>query len=427
MRIKEYTTSRPKCKPTPASPRKNIRRNLQSSITDPTECDQDITETLNASPVLIRSRACLDLNEIIDQPTEENGIDRCDAFVQSKTDQSSHTAQYSVLRVVNEGGIPLDAPNLVAYRQNHRDSFAKKLTELPNAGGGLHAAIYYAALTGLAENMSRDDIFEALCEAAEGHGRESGELRSEVWGAIQSAIHYLSGSAVPAGSYPCVIKKELDYEMIKKIVLENPKVSDLVSVSKPVPSSIADLLDCLFPDNPLLCCGWAKRKFRTSLLEVWQNDWSGLQFIVPSPMSNKIGKTVAGHMSQKSNDNTGPRTFQVIEFDFKPDAKPECEAFVRDLAEQGYSVMDINAALHFHLQGVLPLCMAVSSGNASIHGWYRCVGVPEPDIVRFQSYAHSLGADSALFVPSQFTRFPGGMRDNGNVQEVLYWNPEVLS
>jgi len=214
--------------------------------------------------------------------------------------------------------------------------------------------------------------------------------------------------------------------MIQKIVLDNPKVSDLRALSKPVPSSNADLLGCLYPENTLLCCGSSKNKFATFPLEYWQNDLSGLQFIVPNPMKRKLGTKKSGGFSQKTNDNTGPRTFQVIEFDFKPNAKPECATFVSHLAEQGYTVMDINAALHFKLQEILPLTMAVSSGNASIHGWYRCVDIPEPDIVRFQSYALSLGADAALFCPSQFTRFPGGIRDNGNVQEVLYWNSEVL-
>jgi len=428
MRDTEYPESRPKRKPIPALPRKNLRSNQPSTSKDPTERDQGITGELNALPALSRSRGGLDLNDILDQPPDEIFIDRCDIKGHSKTDAIPQATRHSSPSVVHEGGIPLDAPNLIAYRQMHRDSFAQKLTELPHSGGGLHDAIYYAALTGLAEDMSPDDISESLCDAAEGHGRESGELRSEVWASIQSAIHYLSGSTGTAGSPPRpTIKKELDYEMIQKIVLDNPKVSDLRGSSKPLPSSTPDLLGSLFPEDSLVCCGWAKDDFRTTRLDVWQRDLSGLQFIVPSPMKRTHGTRKSGGLSQKTNDNTGPRTFQVIEFDFKPAAKPECASFVSNLEAKGYTVMDINAALHFHLQEILPLTMAVSSGNASIHGWYRCVDIPEPDIVRFQSYAHALGADGALFCPSQFTRFPNGVRgDNGNVQEVLYWNAGVL-
>ena len=322
--------------------------------------------------------------------------------------------------------IPANASNLIAFRARQRDSFAQKLAFLPSSGGGLHDAIHYAVLAGLAEGMSPDAVAEAVFTAADGKGRPGGQLYSEIWRSVQSAVHYLSGSTgTAAASRPR--KKEVDYGTIERTVLENPKLTDLIAGSEPMPSSRADVMGLLYPAGSLVCCGAAKDKFRTFPREAWQGNLKDVQFVVPSPMSKKFGTTGDGNPSQKCNDNTGPRTFQVIEFDFKPEAKPECAVFVARMAAQGWSVMDINAGLHFQLQDYLPLVMAVSSGNASIHGWYRCGGLSETDIVRFQSYALGLGADPALFCRSQFTRFPGGVRDNGNVQEILYWNPEALA
>ena len=322
--------------------------------------------------------------------------------------------------------IPENAPNLLAFRQRQRDSFAQKLVCLPSSGGGLHDAIHYTVLAGLAEGMSPDAVAEAVFTAAEGKGRSSGELYGEIWRSVHSAVHYLSGSTETAtASRPR--KQEVDYGTIERTVLGNPKLDKLIAASKPMPPSRADIMGLLYPAGSLVCCGAAKDKFRTFPREAWQGNLEDVQFVVPSPMSKKSGTTVDRRPSEKCNDNTGPRTFQVIEFDFKPEAKPECAVFVARMAAQGWSVMDINAGLHFQLQDYLPLVMAVSSGNASIHGWYRCAGIPEARIAWFQCYAQRLGADPALFCRSQFTRFPGGLRDNGNVQEILYWNPEVLS
>ena len=72
------------------------------------------------------------------------------------------------------------------------------------------------------------------------------------------------------------------------------------------------------------------------------------------------------------------------------------------------------------------MAMAVFSGNSSIHGWFPCTGLSEDAVTKFQAYARRLGADSALFSPSQFTRAPGGRHNNGRSQFVVFWNPEVL-
>ena len=44
----------------------------------------------------------------------------------------------------------------------------------------------------------------------------------------------------------------------------------------------------------------------------------------------------------------------------------------------------------------------------------------------FMGDAVSLGADKATWTKCQFVRMPGGKRDNGANQAIIYFNPEVL-
>tara|TARA_R100001163_G_scaffold62911_1_gene54174 strand:- start:3046 stop:3279 length:234 start_codon:yes stop_codon:yes gene_type:complete len=64
--------------------------------------------------------------------------------------------------------------------------------------------------------------------------------------------------------------------------------------------------------------------------------------------------------------------------------------------------------------------MVVWSGSKSLHGWFNVHGRDETEIQRFYDLAKILGADMATRTPSQLARCPWGLRDNGNVQEVIY-------
>ncbi len=70
--------------------------------------------------------------------------------------------------------------------------------------------------------------------------------------------------------------------------------------------------------------------------------------------------------------------------------------------------------------------MATHSGSKSVHGWFYCEGQSEETLRGFMSHAVSLGADKATWTISQFVRMPGGTRENGNHQAVLFFNGEVL-
>jgi len=167
-----------------------------------------------------------------------------------------------------------------------------------------------------------------------------------------------------------------------------------------------EVIDALFPGESLLCCGWAHDCFDTRLRNEWRGCLSGMQFIVPSPMSKRVGWTQAGHQSTHSLDNTGSRHFLVVEFD------------------QGST--DSHAAILLHLAERAPLALALHSGSKSLHGWFYCARQTDQRLRAFMQSAVNLGADPATWVRSQFVRMPDGRRANGSRQPVLFFNPEVV-
>jgi hypothetical protein len=172
-------------------------------------------------------------------------------------------------------------------------------------------------------------------------------------------------------------------------------------------SHTEELIDRLFPGNPLLCVGRSVRRFATQHREEWRGKLSEAQFIVPSPMSARSGITQDGHPSAKSNNNTAQRRFLVI--------------------EQDIGTLDEQAGVLLHLCRMRPMALAVNSGGKSIHGWFPCHEQSEEDLHRFMNYAVSVGADERLWTLSQFTRMPDGLRDNGERQGVFYFNPAAIN
>jgi hypothetical protein len=167
-----------------------------------------------------------------------------------------------------------------------------------------------------------------------------------------------------------------------------------------------EIIENLFPGNPLLCCGRSKSQFDTRPREDWRGELTSLQLIVPSPMTTRTGLTKHGKQSAHALSNTGSRRFLVCEFD------------------KGTS--DEHAALLFHLAGYAPLICALHSGGKSLHGWFYIAGQPDEKVLRFFRYAVSLGADHATWTRSQFVRMPDGTRDNGRQQTVFYLNVKPL-
>ena len=186
-----------------------------------------------------------------------------------------------------------------------------------------------------------------------------------------------------------------------------------------------EMIDILFPGNPLLCCGWSRHHFGTRPRAHWYN-LDKLQFIVPNPMKSRHGLTQQGQFSGHALENTGPRRFVIIEFDFDAKRSTEKGRLIATLERQGCDVRDLSAALLMHLAEKAPMALVVYSGAKSLHGWFYCSEVSEDKVLRFFRYAVSVGADPANWTRSQFTRMPDGLRENQKRQTVYFLNPKVI-
>jgi hypothetical protein len=143
------------------------------------------------------------------------------------------------------------------------------------------------------------------------------------------------------------------------------------------------------------------------------------------------GHTQEGRLSKHSLENTGPRRFLVVEFDFSiyaRDGKTETPLapLIRRMKADGMEVPDMCAGLLLHLAECAPLVCALHSGGKSLHGWFYLAGVPEDQVHHFFRYAVSIGADPATWTRSQFVRMPDGRRDNGKRQTVYFLNYRPL-
>jgi len=180
------------------------------------------------------------------------------------------------------------------------------------------------------------------------------------------------------------------------------------------------ILEKLFPGDPLLCVG---QEFNSAVTiprlafdhPINRRLLVAPSFIVPSPMSARVGKTQDGRMSSHTKENTGSRRFLVVEIDDKTISK------------------DQQAAIINHLASFAPLVAVVDSAGKSLHAWFYCNGATEElggTLERFFAYAVGLGADARLWTRSQFTRMPngtrrvtGGAEHEPRRQCLVYFNP----
>jgi hypothetical protein len=279
------------------------------------------------------------------------------------------------------------------------------LASCPPTGGpngGIHRWLFVTALKLHPLIEDKSQLEQLLTEASANHGRAVSERE------INNAIVNSQGSIGQVRIAPRWPQR--NEEQITAIVRDGPDLAGLSAIS-PVrwrddQPHTEEIIDILFPGNPLLCAGVKKEIAITRTRQEWRGFTSNQQFIVPSPMTSVFGLNKAGVNSMRCLANTGPRRFLIVEFD------------------QGD--FDQHAAVLIHLSKFAPLAVAVHSGNKSLHGWFHCAGQPEERLLRFFRYAVSLGADPATWTRCQFVRMPDGQRDNGKRQRVVYFDPRRL-
>lgn len=274
----------------------------------------------------------------------------------------------------------------------------------PRSGEGFHNWLFRAARGLWKCGREASDIREILENAATTCGRRVSARE------IADAVRHSQTSAFQLARPQHHAWPAANHEQREAVIATGFGLVDLWEAS---PVRFADnephteeLIDRLFPGNPLLCCGQSKSDFATRSREEWRGKLSDMQLIVPSAMTARSGRTQDGKESAHALSITGPRQFLVI--------------------EQDNGTVDEQAAVLLHLAARAPLAIAVHSGSKSIHGWFLAAGQPEQTLRRFMCYAVALGADRATWTRSQFVRMPDGTRDNGKRQTVYFFNPEVL-
>jgi len=274
----------------------------------------------------------------------------------------------------------------------------------PRHGEGVHRWLFKVARQ-LHSHLPAVEIIALLENRVQNCGRHVS--RKEITDAVQNALPcaWHPGGKV---AHPLAMSKwpTVNQEQREAIVRDGGRLVSLWKSSKPrFEDAVArtdEIIDRLFPSNPLLCCGKSSSNFDTKPREGWRGEMSELALIVPSPMSAATGLTKDGKKSKHSLNNTGPRRFLICEFDT--------------------GTLDAHAALLLHLGTFAPLVCAVHSGGKSLHGWFFVAGQPEEKVLKFFRYAVSLGADDQLWCKSQFCRMPDGTRDNGKRQTVYFTN-----
>jgi hypothetical protein len=276
----------------------------------------------------------------------------------------------------------------------------------PQRGGGLNLWFYRVARL-LHPYRDAQEIVELLRAATAGEPIKRGEIERAV--ERSKATAWKPGQA-PQNTTQEAVWPKLNAEQREAVIASGAGLVDLWEIS-PVrfddnEPHTEEIIDTLFPGDPLLCVGRSNSEFATRSREEWRGGLTSLQLIVPSPMTARIGVTQEGKESAHALSITGPRRFLVI--------------------EQDGGTIDEQAAILLHLAERAPLALAVHSGSKSIHGWFYCAGQAEAPLKRFMRYTVSLGADRATWTRSQFVRMPDGARDNSERQAVYFFNPEVV-
>lgn len=286
--------------------------------------------------------------------------------------------------------------------------WANELLETcPRAGKGVHRWLFKVALQLHRRGLYTGKIESLLIEATSHCGREV--PASEIENAVRNSRQIFEGPDGQTCAGPRWPQRNAG--RIESVVRDGPKLADLADLSSVKGNDNSrhteEIIDHLFPGNLLLCAATKNTFPLTRTREEWRGFMDRQQFIVPSPMAATYGMTKAGEKSMRCLANTDPRRFLVVEFD------------------QG--TFDMHAALLFHLGKFAPLVMCVHSGGKSLHGWFFVANDEEPIVEKFFCYAVNLGADPATWTRCQLVRMPDGQRENGNRQQVIYFDPKGIS
>ncbi len=223
------------------------------------------------------------------------------------------------------------------------------LASPPRAGEGVNLYLFSLARV-LHPYRSESDILDTLRAVIANCGRMVSE--QEIRRAVENskAAAWVPGSRNPERATPAW--SPFNSEQREAVVAAmSAELVDLWEAS-PVrfennDSHTEGIIDMLFPGNPLLCGGRSNSEFATRSREDWRGKLAAMQFILPSPMTARTGRTQDGNVSEHTLENTGPRRFPVNE----------------------------QAAILLHLAERAPMALAVQLGSKSLHGSAAAIGI----------------------------------------------------
>ena len=269
------------------------------------------------------------------------------------------------------------------------------LAEPPSVGRGRHHWLFCVAAKLHAARWKPEKIREGLAAICADRGWDDRSGKT-----IEDILAKLAGSDPAEHANPAAIRWPTPNDDARRARYAHPLLFDPDEGTDLTP---ADVLPALFPNDPLICVGWAVNRFSTLPLSALLPNAHLAPYVVANPMISERSP----NGSARSLANASPRSQRrhlVVEFD-TGDSREEQAAVLSSLSTPA-----------------MPLVLAVWSGGKSIHGWFDVSASPSAQIALFALAAH-LGADESLFDMSKLVRMPGGTRQSGECQTVLYFKP----
>jgi len=298
---------------------------------------------------------------------------------------------------------------MIAESKGTIESFTRWMDRnpCPVAGSGVHRWLMSAAR--VAQKMGVDDSACGLVEARMSRPPNS---RGEIADTFRK-VGLSAGSFV--GALPTKLPRAWAQSTADHYAEKGRKTgvvdrSDLWRLSPvPVHQELTEaVIDTLFSPDELICCTRGFAGAVTAPRKEFTGKLAEFSHLVPSPMCKPWGLNQEGERSVRCLDNTGPRRFQVVEFDKAPS-------------------LHIQAQMLWGLSEHMPLVLVLFSGKKSLHGWFHAEPRGEAAAQKFHRLAVACRADAQMGVRCQIARMPDVVReDTGAVQGVQYWNPTAL-
>lgn len=271
----------------------------------------------------------------------------------------------------------------------------------PRKGGGLHQWVF-RCVKALKSYMPEDEIVKLMLEVSAGSDRD---LTRE----IDQAVQYSRGYADEPPASCDESRPKLPQRSDAAVAACGSVQPHRLEESSPVRAAeleCARIIGMMFPGDPLLCFATAPWSCAVRLRSQWQGREHDHPFMVPSPMTAMTGTNKSGREAARCLANTGPRMYQVVEFDS--------------------GTVESQAGRIVRLAAVLEPAMVLHSGGKSLHAWFPVWHLDVEQQLKFFEAACLLGADPATWLRCQLVRVPGAFRSEGVVQKCLYLNPDAF-